>query len=241
MDTSTSAWSVSSGNYSSRFSGVAAGAVHLAARKWRPKLRRFASTWTTISLAATCGGSRALAPGGPTAWDGAGLHETAFCAIPNLEPPDEADTVASSGARLHRRRRRRRGRPADRRSSRARLCDRPRRRPAAQSTARRRTDPRGLRSRRGRRAVRAESSTTTTASCSPGRSWTTCVHGAGPPSTEIAHRRRRHPLRHWARGARRRRHDERPAAIANAVADALGRDDIELPLTPGRTWELLAP
>ena len=24
-----------------------------------------------------------------------GLHETAFCAIPNLEPPDEADTVAS--------------------------------------------------------------------------------------------------------------------------------------------------
>ena len=32
-----------------------------------------------------------------------------------------------------------------------------------------------------------------------------------------------------------------PAAIANAVADALGRDDVELPLTPGRTWELLAP
>ncbi len=30
-----------------------------------------------------------------------------------------------------------------------------------------------------------------------------------------------------------------PAAIANAVADALGRDDIELPLTPPRIWELL--
>ena len=30
-----------------------------------------------------------------------------------------------------------------------------------------------------------------------------------------------------------------PAAIANAVADALGRDDIELPLTPPRVWELL--
>jgi 2-furoyl-CoA dehydrogenase large subunit len=31
-----------------------------------------------------------------------------------------------------------------------------------------------------------------------------------------------------------------PAAIANAVADALGRDDLELPLTPPRVWELLA-
>jgi len=31
-----------------------------------------------------------------------------------------------------------------------------------------------------------------------------------------------------------------PAAIANAVADALGRDDVELPLTPGRVWGLLS-
>ena len=30
-----------------------------------------------------------------------------------------------------------------------------------------------------------------------------------------------------------------PAAIANAVADALGVDDVELPLTPPRVWELL--
>ena len=30
-----------------------------------------------------------------------------------------------------------------------------------------------------------------------------------------------------------------PVAIANAVADAVGRDDIELPLTPPRVWELL--
>ena len=32
-----------------------------------------------------------------------------------------------------------------------------------------------------------------------------------------------------------------PAAIANAVADALGRDDVEPPFTPGRVWELLQP
>jgi 2-furoyl-CoA dehydrogenase large subunit len=30
-----------------------------------------------------------------------------------------------------------------------------------------------------------------------------------------------------------------PAAIANAVADAIGRDDVELPLTPPRVWALL--
>ena len=30
-----------------------------------------------------------------------------------------------------------------------------------------------------------------------------------------------------------------PAAIANAVADALGRNDVEPPFTPCRVWELL--
>ena len=32
-----------------------------------------------------------------------------------------------------------------------------------------------------------------------------------------------------------------PVAIANAVADAIGRDDVELPLTAPRVWELLQP
>ena len=32
-----------------------------------------------------------------------------------------------------------------------------------------------------------------------------------------------------------------PVAIANAVADALGRDDVELPLTPPRVWALIEP
>jgi 2-furoyl-CoA dehydrogenase large subunit len=32
-----------------------------------------------------------------------------------------------------------------------------------------------------------------------------------------------------------------PAAIANAVAHALRRDDVEPPFTPGRVWELLQP
>ena len=39
LDTSTSAWTVASGNYSSRFSGVGTGAVHLAALKVAAKLK----------------------------------------------------------------------------------------------------------------------------------------------------------------------------------------------------------
>jgi CO/xanthine dehydrogenase Mo-binding subunit len=31
-----------------------------------------------------------------------------------------------------------------------------------------------------------------------------------------------------------------PAAIGNAVADALGLEDVEVPLTPARVWERLA-
>jgi CO/xanthine dehydrogenase Mo-binding subunit len=30
-----------------------------------------------------------------------------------------------------------------------------------------------------------------------------------------------------------------PCAIANAVADALQVEEVEVPLTPGRVWELL--
>jgi CO/xanthine dehydrogenase Mo-binding subunit len=30
-----------------------------------------------------------------------------------------------------------------------------------------------------------------------------------------------------------------PVCIANAVADAIGHDYVELPLTPPRVWELL--
>ena len=43
MDTATSPWSVASGNYSSRFSGVGAAAVHLAALKVAAKLRAIAA------------------------------------------------------------------------------------------------------------------------------------------------------------------------------------------------------
>ena len=49
IDTSTSAWSVASGNYSSRFSGVGAAAVHLAAMKVAAKLD-FGTVWVNEHL-----------------------------------------------------------------------------------------------------------------------------------------------------------------------------------------------
>ena len=47
------------------------------------------------------------------------------------------------------------------------------------------------------------------------------------------------PRRSARRGSARGPTMSAPAAIANAVADALGRDDVEPPFTPGRVWELL--
>src|SRR5580692_1731311 len=43
FDTATNAWSIAAGNYSSRFAGAAAGAVHLAASRLRDKLAGIAA------------------------------------------------------------------------------------------------------------------------------------------------------------------------------------------------------
>ena len=116
VDTSTSAWSVASGNYSSRFSGVGAAAVHLAAMKVAAKLRAIAAealdgdadeielrsggAWlgdASVSLRRLAGTAHwnphALPPGLEP-----GLHETAFYVPPNLAPPDADDRIASSAA-----------------------------------------------------------------------------------------------------------------------------------------------
>jgi 2-furoyl-CoA dehydrogenase large subunit len=116
IDTSTSAWSVASGNYSSRFSGVGAPAVRIASMKVAAKLRAIAAealegdadaielrdgqAWlgdASVSLRRLAGTAHwnphALPPGLEP-----GLHETAFYAPPNLAPPDAEDRVASSAA-----------------------------------------------------------------------------------------------------------------------------------------------
>jgi len=116
IDTSTSAWSVASGNYSSRFAGVGAAAVHVAAMKIAAKLRVIAAgaldgdaadvvlrdgqAWlgdTSLSLRRLAGTAH-WNPDGLPAGVEPGLHETAFYAPPNLSPPDAEDRIASSAA-----------------------------------------------------------------------------------------------------------------------------------------------
>jgi len=243
MDTATVPWTVASGNYSSRFSGVGVGAVQLAARRLREKidavrahlgdpelsLRRVAGTvhWNPEAL------PEGMEPG---------LTATAFWAAPNLDPPDSEDRVASSGAHgfiadvavvevdpetgavtvldyvtVH---------DAGRLLNPA-LAD-------GQVTG-------GFAHGAGvallERHVYDESGNLMTASFVD-----YLAASAGDlPEVRIGHRPSPSPFTALgAKGLGEGNTMSAPAALANAVADALGRDDLELPLTPPRVWELLA-
>ena len=119
LDTQKDPWSIAAGCYSSRFSGAVAGAAHLAATRLRERLARIASTRLNVAPEALvfAGGSIHAADNPENAvslaraagiahWspgslpEGAepGLRETVFWSMPGLEPPDEHDRVNSSGA-----------------------------------------------------------------------------------------------------------------------------------------------
>lgn len=117
LDTQKDAWSIASGNYSSRFAGAVAGTVHLAAVKVRDKLALIAADLFKVEpqqivFAAGKAGvaddpSRSIAfhrLAGATHWapgslpEGMmpGLRETVYWSPPELEPPDENDIINSS-------------------------------------------------------------------------------------------------------------------------------------------------
>ena len=119
LDTQKDAWSIAAGNYSSRFSGAVAGAAHLAAMKLRDRLARIASTRLNVppeSLEFADGkifaadnpenaiplrraaGIAHWSPGSLPEEMESGLRETVFWSMPQLGPPDENDRVNSSGA-----------------------------------------------------------------------------------------------------------------------------------------------
>jgi 2-furoyl-CoA dehydrogenase large subunit len=242
LDTSTSAWTVASGNYSSRFSGVGAGAVHLAATRLAAKisairehlgddglsLRRVAGIahWNPDAL------PRELEPG---------LHETAFCAAPNLAPPDEADRVASSAAH---------GFIADvavvevdPTTGEVNVLDY-----VTVHDAGRLLNPlladgqirggfaHGLAAALFERLVYDEDGNLLTGTFMD----YLCPTGSDLPPLRISHRETPSPFTPLgAKGLGEGNTMSVPAAIANAVADALGRDDLEIPLTAPRVWELL--
>lgn len=119
FDTQKDAWSVASGNYSSRFAGAVAGTVHLAAGKLRNKLARIAADRLNCSpeniefsegkvfdksnLDAALPFTRLAAgphwsPGLVAADIEPGLRETVFWTPEQLTAPDEQDRVNTSAA-----------------------------------------------------------------------------------------------------------------------------------------------
>jgi 2-furoyl-CoA dehydrogenase large subunit len=119
LDTQKDAWSIASGNYSSRFAGAVAGAAHLAATKIRDRLARIASQQLNVlandivfengkifargnpdnstSFGRVAGTSH-WAPGAIPQDIEPTLRETVFWTPPQLEAPTEADEINSSGA-----------------------------------------------------------------------------------------------------------------------------------------------
>jgi len=117
LDTLKDAWSIASGNYSSRFAGAVAGAVHLAAMRVRDRLARIAAerlgtSPDRIRFAEGCihveGGDHKPLPfhraAGATHWspgllpegEPGGLRETAFWTPPELTAPDDEEHINSS-------------------------------------------------------------------------------------------------------------------------------------------------
>ncbi len=117
LDTGKDAWSIASGNYSSRFAAAVAGAAHLAATRLRDKLASIAADQLEAEpgqigfaggavfakgnpdktipfgrIAALCHWSPALLPDGVDQT----IRETAFWTPPQLTAPSEGDEINSS-------------------------------------------------------------------------------------------------------------------------------------------------
>ena len=118
-DTQKDPWSIAAGNYSSRFSGAVAGAAHLAALKLRDRLARIASpelnaphealAFDDGAIFATDNPANAMplrraagiahwSPGSLPENAEPALRETVFWSMPGLDPPDDDERVNSSGA-----------------------------------------------------------------------------------------------------------------------------------------------
>jgi 2-furoyl-CoA dehydrogenase large subunit len=259
VDTSTTAWTVASGCYSSRFSGVGAGAVLKAAEKIATKLTTIAAHVLDCSPDdVELGDGHAVAGGGSVSlrrlagiahWNPEalppelepGLHETAFVAAPNLAPPDDEDRVASSAAH---------GFIADLAvveidadTGAVRMLDY-----ATVHDAGRILNPliaegqvrggfaHGAGAALFERHAYDEAGNLLTSTLMD----YLCPTAADLPRLRLGTYETASPFTALgAKGLGEGSTMSAPAAIANAVADALGSDDVDLPLTPARVWELL--
>ena len=117
LDTARDAWSIASGNYSSRFAAATGGAAHLAAHKVKAKLAKLAAAQLNVGAdAVEFTNGRIQARDNPdngvsfarlaaiSHWSPAALapeanqvlRETVFWTPPELTPPTEADEINSS-------------------------------------------------------------------------------------------------------------------------------------------------
>ena len=263
LDTGRDSWSVASGNYSSRFSGAVTGAVHMASERLKVRLASIAATHFGCEaddvafkdgglavvgsdakpvpfrrLAATSHWAQATLPQGSEPV----IRETVFWSPDVLTPPNAADEINSSAAH---------GFVFD-------VCGLKIDRDTGQITidkyitvhdAGRILHP-GMADGQVRggfcnalgAAMYEHFSYAADGSFQSG----TFADYTIPTTTEMPELDIRHletpspvtPL--GAKGIGEGNCMSTPVCIANAVADALGRDEIELPLTPSRVHELLA-
>ena len=240
LDTSTSAWSVASGNYSSRFAGVGAAAATLAARKVAAKVAaiRAHAGDEGMSLRRVAGLAHWHPDGLPEGME-PGLQATAFYSPPSLAPPDDLDRVASSAAH---------GLVVDvavveveRDTGEVRVLDYVTVHDAGTLLNPLLADGQveggfahGAAAALFERHVHDEHGNLMTAS------FLDYLVPTAPdlPAVRTAHRSTPSPFTATgAKGLGEGNTMSAPAALANAVADALGRDDLELPLTPPRVWQ----
>ncbi|MCY7301964.1 MAG: xanthine dehydrogenase family protein molybdopterin-binding subunit [Thermoleophilia bacterium] len=242
MDTASVPWTVASGSYSSRFSGVAVGAVQAAALKLRAKIDaiRAHAGDDTLSLRRVAGMAH-WNPEGLPAGEEPGLSAVAFWAPPTLDPPDHDDRIASSASH---------GFIVDicaveveRETGEVRVLDY-----ITVHDAGRLLNPlladgqvmggftHGLAAALYERHVYDKWGNLMTASLvdyltptAPDIPALTIGHLSSPsPVTALG-----------AKGIGEGNTMSAPVCVANAVADAIARDDVELPLTPPRVWQLL--
>jgi len=241
LDTSTSAWSIASGAYSSRFSGAGAGAVAAAADKLAAKIAAIREhVGEEISLrrvAGMCHWSPESLPEGMEP----GLAALAFFSAPNLQPPDDDDRVSSSASH---------GFIADvavvevdTETGAVHVLDY-----VTVHDAGRLLNPlivegqvrggfaHGAAAALFERIIYDEDGALLTGTFLD----YLCPTAPDLPDPRIAHRESPAPdMPLGAKGMGEGNTMSAPAAIANAVADAVGLDELDVPLTSPRVWEAL--
>jgi 2-furoyl-CoA dehydrogenase large subunit len=242
LDTATTPWTVASGNYSSRFAGVGVAAVQAAARKVRDKLDAIRDHVGDPELALRqAAGMAHWNPEGLPEGMEPGLTAVAFVAAPNLDPPDVEDRVASSGAH---------GFIVDvcaveieRETGAVRVTDYVTVHDAGTLLNPLLADGQVLGGfAHGVGAALYEEHAYDEDGNLRTSSLVDYLTPTAPdvPVLRIDHLSSPSPFTALgAKGLGEGNTMSAPAAIANAVADALGRDDVEVPLTAPRVWELL--